>query len=82
MIKLELLPNTHNKEIPSWLTHEEALRIIEKTPMDKLHRMAIRDFEKPYIINDKQEHEMTGNLQIDILKKFERPLSELEDDDY
>lgn len=83
MIKLELLPNTHNKEIPSWLTHKDALNIIEKTPMDKLHKMAIRDFEKPYVINDKQEHEMSGNLQIDttvnLLERVKEKRKELND---
>lgn len=72
-IKLGLVPNHENIQMPEWLTIDMAYDTVKDLKPETLHKMAIRDFEQPYNI-DKQQHEFNNPLEIkhDIKKIFNK----------
>lgn len=63
-IKVGIMKPTQGLEIPSELTFDKAWDTINRTDLKTLQTVIMRDLEKAGTLNDKQTHNITGDMNL------------------
>lgn len=73
LIYLGLLPDNGQLDIPEDMTIKEATRILQNNPaaINRMHNQVLRDLEKAPAINDKQTHNINGNMELSQVVKID-----------